>query len=320
MTSTSFATDSRAMDGQGSSGRIRRWSRRDIGENVAGYILILPWLLGFVAWSAVPMCITIMYSFSRYNLYTPPVWIGLDNYRAIMQDDLIAKALYNTAYLTFIGVPLHTITSLAVAVLLNQSLRGMALFRTVYYLPTIVPEVATVLVWLWLLNPDFGLLNVALYRLGLPRMAWFQDVNLAKPALLMMGLWGFGGTLVLFLAALQNVPVDLLEAAWVDGAGRWRRFLHVTLPMISPVTFFIVVMGIIGSMQAFTGAYIATGGGPANATLLYVLYLFRQAFQYTQFGYASAMGWLLFLIIMALTLTQLYVSKRWVYYESEPTS
>jgi len=305
--------------GIGGAGGFGHLFSRNLRENFVGYVLILPWLLGFIAWGLTPMAATIVYSFSRYNLYTPPAWIGLENYRQMFRDPLIVKSLSNTAYMSFIGVPLHLITSLAVALLLNQRVRGVAFFRTIYYLPTVVPVVASSMIWLWLLNPDFGLLNLLLYRLGLPRIAWFQDVKLAKPALIMMGMWGFGPSMVLYLAALQNVPIDLLEAAWVDGANAWQRFLHVTWPMISPVTFFLLVTGFIGSLQMFAEAYIITGGGPANATLFYALYLYRQAFQYTQFGYASAMGWVLFLIILALTLLQLYGSKRWVYYETGVT-
>jgi multiple sugar transport system permease protein len=304
----------------GASHRVQKWhlSRRALYDHITGYLLILPWLIGFLAWIATPMVISIYLSFTRYNLFSAPVWQGIANYQELLKDDLILKSLANTSYYAFIGVPLYTATALAAALLLNQQVRGVSLFRTIYYIPTIVPAVAGTLIWLWIFNSDFGLANMFLRRLGLPPQRWFFDVYQAKPLLILMNVWAFGPAMVLFLAALQNVPRELVEAALIDGAGVRQRFFKIVLPMISPVTFFNLVTGFIGAFQVFVPAYVATGGGPANATLFYVLYLYLVAFQYGKFGFAAAMAWLLFTIILAFTLVQLYVSRQWVYYEVTP--
>jgi len=298
--------------------RRRRLSRRTIRENIAGYLFLLPWLAGFLAWLAIPMGVSIYLSFTRYNLFKPPVWQGLVNYRELLLDELVLKSLANTSYYTFIGVPIYTVVALGVAVLLNQKVRGISIFRTIYYLPAIVPAVAGTLIWMWIFNPDFGLANMLLKGLGLPPQRWLYDIQQAKAVLIFMSIWAMGPTMVLFLAALQNVPKELTEAAYIDGANAWQRFVHVTFPMISPVTFLNMINGFIASFQIFTPAYIATSGGPANATLFYVLYLFRVAIQYLDFGFAAAMAWLLFFIILVLTLLQIYLSRRWVYYEVAP--
>ncbi len=264
------------------------------------------------------MVISIYLSFTRYNLFGAPVFQGVENYLELLRDDLILTSLANTSYYAFIGVPLYTVTALVVAFLLNQDVRGVYLFRTLYYIPTIVPAVAGTLIWLWIFNSEFGLANMLLRSLGLPPQRWFFDVNQAKPMLILMNLWAFGPAMVLFLAALQGIPKELSDAASIDGANGWQRFRSVTVPMISPVIFFNLVTGFIAAFQVFTPAYIATGGGPANATLFYVLYLYRVAFDFGKFGYAAAMAWLLFTIILGFTLLQLYVSRRWVYYESSP--
>jgi multiple sugar transport system permease protein len=287
-------------------------------DNLVGYLLILPWLAGFFAWIAAPMVVSLYLSFTDYNLFRDPRWVGFENFLELGRDELVLTSLANTTYYTFVGVPLYTAIALAAALLLNRRIRGIAFFRTIYYIPSIVPAVAATLIWLWIFNPDYGLANMFMRQIGLAPQRWFYDVDQAKPLLILMSLWAFGPAMVLFLAALQGVPVDLTEAAIIDGAGPWARLTNVTLPMISPVTFFNLVTGFIVSFQVFVPAYIATGGGPANATLFYVLYLYRVAIQYLKFGYAAAMAWLLFAIILALTLLQLYVSQRWVYYETAP--
>jgi multiple sugar transport system permease protein len=284
-------------------------------EATDAYIMITPWLLGLVLFTAGPMLASAVLSFMKWDLIVPYQWIGLKNFQTALADHLLAKSLGNTAFYTFIGVPLHLANALWLAILLNANIHGRALYRTWYYLPSIVPSVANAIVWIWILHPQFGLLNGFLRDLGLPGLNWLQDPNLAKPALIIMGLWGIGSTCIIFLAGLQNVPEALYEAASIDGAATLQRFRYITMPMLTPVLFFNLVMGIIGSFQVFTTAYIMTDGGPRNATLFYVLYLYRNVWEYFKVGYASAMAWVLFVIIMAFTVVQLRLADRWVFYE-----
>jgi len=217
-----------------------------------------------------------------------------------------------------LGVPLGMAVSLGVAMLLNARVKGMAFYRTIYYLPAIVPAVASSILWIWVLNPQFGLVNVALQRLfGITGPQWLQSELWSKPSILLMGLWGAGAGMIIWLAGLKGIPETLYEAAEIDGAGGWAAFRHVTIPMLSPYIFFNLIMGVIGTFQIFTQAYIMTGGGPVDSTLFYVYYLFNNAFRYFKMGYASALAWILFVIILALTLLQLRLGKRWVYYEGE---
>jgi len=217
-----------------------------------------------------------------------------------------------------LGVPLGMAVSLGVAMLLNARVKGMAFYRTIYYLPAIVPAVASSILWIWVLNPQFGLVNVALQRLfGIAGPQWLQSELWSKPSILLMGLWGAGAGMIIWLAGLKGIPETLYEAAEIDGAGKCAAFRHVTLPMLSPYIFFNLIMGVIGTFQIFTQAYIMTSGGPVDSTLFYAYYLFNNAFRYFKMGYASALAWILFLIILALTLVQLRLGKRWVYYEGE---
>lgn len=292
-------------------GRMRRQ------EYLWGYLLILPWLLGFFLWTAGPMMASIVISFLDWEIVTPPKWAGFGNYLRLFHDDLFLVSLANTAYYTFLGVPLHLAVALLAALLLTVPLRGVSLLRTAFYLPSIVPSVANTLLWVWILNPTFGLANAILRRVSLPPLHWLDDPMLSKPTLILMSLWTLGNVMVIFIAGLEGVPATLYEAAQLDGAGRWSRFRHVTLPMISPVIFFNLVVSLIGSFQVFTVAYIATGGGPENSTLFYLLYLYRNGFEYFRMGYASALAWVLFLIIALFTVVQFRLSRRWVYYEVE---
>ncbi|MBM4046635.1 MAG: sugar ABC transporter permease, partial [Planctomycetes bacterium] len=245
-------------------------------------------------------------------------WAGLDNFRYLFsQDRYFLTALWNTFYFAAISVPVDIALALTLALLLNQPIHGRALYRTCFYLPTVMPAVAGSLLWAWLFNGDYGLVNVVLGYLGLPEVPWLTNEYCSKPALIIMGLWGVGGSMIIFLAALQGVPRALYEAAEMDGANAVGRFFHVTLPMISPSLFFVIVMGIIGSLQVFTQAYLITSGGPVNSTLFYVLYLYQQAFENLHMGYASAMAWVLFLFIMLVTSVQFLLAKRWVFYEGE---
>jgi multiple sugar transport system permease protein len=297
--------------------RARTASRE---ETLAGFGAISPWLIGFVIFTAGPLLASIYFSFTRYDVITPPRWIGLDNYeRAFTTDPYFFKALWNSVFYTIVYVPLHVATALGAALLLDRARRGSGVFRTLFYLPSMTPGVATAILWLWILNPNDGLVNRALRFLHLPAPQWTAEPTAMKLAIVIQACWGLGGAMLLFLAGLKNVPVTLYEAAELDGANGWQRFRHVTLPMLSSVTFFVATMSLIAALQVFLPAYVMFGedGGNRNGTLFYGLLLFREAFQYFHMGYASALAWLLFIVIAALTAFQFYASRRWVYYESE---
>ncbi len=289
----------------------------DTRELLSGLLFTSPFIVGFVAFSLYPFIASGYYSFTEYHIVDVPRWIGLDNYRKILGDKFVHAALFNTAYFTFISVPLGVVVALILALILNVRVRGLAFYRTLYFVPTIVPTVALAVMWLWILNPQFGLVNTLLGAVGLPTPGWLADPLWSKPALIIMQLWGAGAATIIFLAGLQSIPTHLLEAAEIDGAGRLRRFRHVTVPMLSPIILFNFVIGLIGAFQYFTQAYVMTGGtgGPLNSTLFYAILLYRQAFEYIQMGFASAMAWLMFFVILLLTMLTMFVSKRWVYYE-----
>ena len=284
-------------------------------EMVAGWLFISPWVLGFLLFSALPIGLSIYYGFTNFNIYQPPRWIGLANYRTLMVDPLFWKALYNTAYYTFLSVPLMMTLSLLLAILLNSKLPGMRFFRTIFFLPAVLSGVGVALLWLWIFNPDYGLINLLLGYVGIEGPLWLYAPEWAKPAMVIMSLWGLGGVMVINLAGLQNIPPELYEAARIDGAGTWAQFRYVTLPMLSPTLFFNFITLTIGSFQVFTQAYVMTDGGPVNSTLFYVFYLFRTAFESLRMGYASAMAWILFFVIVGVSLFQILVSRRLVYYE-----
>lgn len=287
-------------------------------EAIWGYVFVAPWVIGFLIFTLGPIIASVGLSFSEYGLFEPPKWIGLKNYIGLVtRDRLFLLSLYNTVYYTFFSVPLGIIAAFLLAMLLNVKLPGMNVYRTVFYLPAVTSGVAVSLLWIWLFNPQFGLINYILRLIGLPGPGWLVDPAWSKPAFILMSLWGVGGTAVIFLAGLQGVPVSLYEAALIDGANPWQKFRYVTVPMMTPVIFFNLVMGLIGSFQVFTSAYVMTGGAPQNSTLFYVLYLFRQGFRLLRMGYAAAMAWVLFLIVIVLTLIQFRLSDRWVYYEGE---
>jgi len=286
-------------------------------EELHAYVLIAPWLLGFTVFTAGPMLMSIYLSFTDWRLIGDPRWVGLENFRVLFfEDPRFWKALYNTAYYTLFSVPLGLIVALLLALLLNQRLRGIRFFRTAYYVPVVTSGVATSLLWLWIFNPKLGLLNYFLGLMGIEGPSWLVSDIWAKPAFILMSLWGVGGSMVIFLAALQSIPQQLFEAAMIDGANRWQIFWHITIPIISPTTFFVLVMGIIGSFQIFTSAFVMTKGGPADSTLFYVLYLYENAFQYFRMGYASALAWVLFIVILGFTILQFRIAGKWVHYES----
>jgi multiple sugar transport system permease protein len=298
----------------------RRSSVRSRREVLLGLAFISPWLVGFLALTLYPILASLYYSFCEYRVLSSPRWVGLRNYVELFSDhDYFLPSLANTAFM-FLELPIALAISVAIALLLNQKLRGMALFRTVYYLPSVVPTVAASILWLWLLNPEYGLVNKTLDWLHLPTTEWLQSPVWSKPAFIVLDLWMIGGGIVIYLAALQGVPEHLYEAAELDGASAWRKTWHITLPSISPVIFFNLILGIIGTFQYFTQAFLMTGvppGGPANSTLFYALYLFQNAFTYFRMGYASAMAWVLFVLTLGATLLVFRSSARWVYYEGE---
>jgi len=317
--------------------RAQRVARQSLfrGEGLAGLLFISPWLFGFLLLTVGPIFVSIVFSLCDYDVLHAPRYVGLANYIGMLKvhvardgswlpwqwslkatQPLFWRSLWNTLYM-MVGVPLGMAVGLGVAMLLNTKVKGMTVYRTIYYLPAIVPAVASSILWLWVLNPTNGLINVILKPLGLGQPPWLTDPAWAKPSIILMGLWGAGSGMIIWLAGLQGIPQHLYEAATIDGAGWWSRFLHVTLPMLSPYIFFNLIMGIIGTLQIFTQAYIITQGGPVDSTLFYVYNLFNYAFKYFRMGEASAMAWILFLVILALTLFQLKLAPRWVHYEVE---
>ncbi len=279
------------------------------------YLFASPWILGFLLFSLGPMLASLYLGLTNYSVLMPTRFVGLYNYQQMLQDKYIGISIWNTIYYAGLAVPLGVTAALILALLLNnKSLRGRSFFRAAFYVPSIMPIVALSILWIWLLQPRFGLINTFLGFIGVSGPNWLGDPAWAKAGLVLMTLTGVGGNMVILLAALQGVPVHLYEAAELDGANEWNKFRHVTVPMISPAIFFVVIIGFINSFQVFTQAYVMTDGGPADATMFYVLYLYRQAFNYFKMGYASAMAWFLFVVIVALTAVQFRLSSRWVYY------
>jgi len=301
----------------------RRKSRFGMSEETrAGWLTISPWIFGFIVFTMFPFVASLYFSFTDYDVISSPEWTGLDNYERLLTNDrLFPLALRNTFTYAIMYVPLHLATALAVALLLNEARKLKGFYRTAYYLPSMTPAVATAYLWVWMLNPNNGLVNRILRFLQLPAPNWTVDPAWTKPTIVISQVWMMGGAMILFLAALQGVPKDLYEAATLDGAGRWRRFRNITLPMISGVTFFLATVGTISALGVFTQGYVMfdKDGGPQNSALFIVMYLFKRAFGsgYFQMGYASAIAWMLFLIILAITIFQFKLSKRWVYYEHD---
>lgn len=283
-----------------------------------GYLYIAPWLIGFLFLTLGPVVFSFIMSFSQWDMISSPKMVGFSNYVTIATDDFrFRQSLKVTVLYAAFSVPLGVACSLALAMLLNLSVRGMRVFRSIFYVPAILPGVAVAMVWLAVFRPQGGIFNSILGWFGLGPLPWLTSPDWALPSFSIMSLWGIGGGMIIYLAGLQSVPTQLYEAAEIDGAGRWARFRNVTLPMISPTIFFNLVMGIIGSFQVFTSSFVMTGGGPAYSTLFYVLYLYQKAFNYLQMGYACALAWILFVIILTLTLIVFKTSARWVYYEAE---
>lgn len=286
-----------------------------------GILFALPAILGFLIFTLGPMIASLWFSLTNWNIGGSFDFIGLDNYQQIFTEDrLFKKSAFATTYYTVGSVPLVIIGAFAVAMLLNQKVKGLSIFRTLFYLPVLVPSIANTMLWLWMFNPDFGMLNTIIKGMGFQGSQWIYSETTSIPSLILMSTWGLGNAAVIFLAGLQGVPSHLYEAVEVDGGGAINKFIHVTVPSMTPTIFFNLVMAMIGTFQIFNEAYIMTQGGPNNSTLFYVFYLFRTAFTETRMGYAAALAWLLFLIIMILTLIVFITSKKWVYYEGESKS
>jgi multiple sugar transport system permease protein len=297
---------------------LRLWLQRLIwGDGFWALVLLFPTFLGLgiVLGSVVG---GLVISFTRWDILTKPEWVGIGNYIQMIQDDeLFRKSLLNTFYFTIGVVPLGTVLSLLAAVIMNQKLRGQSFFRTVYFLPTVCSGIAIALLWAWLYNTQFGLINYMLKSVGLPKISWLGDRRWAMISVIIMTIWrGLGYNMILFLAGLQGIPQEYYEAAIIDGASRWQVFRRITLPLLSPTTFFVVVLSMIGSFQVFEATYIMTQGGPYYATYTMVLLIFNQGFQWFRMGYASALAYILFAIILVITLTQIKLEKRWVHYGS----
>lgn len=295
----------------------RRRSRR---TTLIGLAFASPFIVGFLFLFAYPIAASAYYSFTDFNLFQAPEWVGLDNYTQMFADGVFWKSLANTAVLTVFGVPLAIGIALAGAHLLNTPVRGQPLYRALVYLPSIVPVVVGGYLWRWLLNAQYGFINHFLSWFGIEGPAWLQQPEWTKPAIILMSLWTVGGTMIIYLAALQEVPKELYEAAELDGAGAWRRFTNVTWPTVSPVTLFQVIVSIIGFLQIFTQPYILSqerlnqaGSGPGQSMLSYAMYLYQSAFVFLKMGYASAMAWTLFIITLAVSLIVLATSRKWVH-------
>ena len=291
---------------------------KDFIKLAKGLAFCSPWIIGFLAFGILPIAASLYYSFTYYSILQPPRWVGVENYyNLLMEDKLFWVALWNTLYFTFFSNLIGGLLALSAAMLLNMRVRGLTVYRTIYYVPVIVPIVASSVIWIQLFNPQYGVLTRLLGLVGIPPVPWLTDPTWAKPSLIIMSLWSIGNSIVIFLAGLQDVPLEMLEAADLDGASGLQKIIHITMPMISPVIFFNLVIGLIGGFQIFTQAYIMTRGGPADSTLFYVLYLYNSAFQYFKMGYASALAWILFIIIMITSFLIFKSSSLWVHYSRQ---
>lgn len=298
--------------------KFRKWTRTEKHNFKIAMLFLLPWTIGFIVFTAYPMIVSFIYSFTIYHSKRPLEWVGLQNYATMLTDDLFWKSLGNTTYMVFIAVPLMLITAFLCAVLLNLKVRGQAFYRVIYFLPSIVPTVAGTILWIWLLNPQTGLVNTTLASLGIDGPNWRANPDWSKPSLILLGLWGMGGTIMIYLSGLQDVPLSLIEAAELDGANWWQRLWNITIPMVSPITVFALITGVIAMFQYFAQAYVFRGGGelgdPLNSTMFFSVYLYQNGFLFLKMGYASAMAWVLFIIILLCTLALLKLTDRFTYY------
>jgi multiple sugar transport system permease protein len=285
-------------------------------RNIIGYLFISPFILGFLIWFLIPALIALYLSVHSWNMMSAPRFVGLDNFERLLTDPLLPQSLKATFSYTIISVPLGLALSFGLASLINNQLPGVSIFRTIFYLPSIIPAVASAALWAWIYNTEFGLLNFFIRGLGGPKVPWLQNPDWALASLILMSLWGVGGSMIIFLAGLQGIPDIYYEAADIDGAGWWAKLRHITLPLMSPIIFFNLLIGFINSFQVFVAGYLITDGGPVNSTLFLVLYIYRTAFRSINMGFAAAMSWLLFFILMGLSfLVFRYIGGR-VYYEN----
>jgi len=296
-----------------------RYNQLSLGQRrtVIGYIFIAPFILGFILWFLLPALVAANLTFQRWNLLSPPAYIGFDNIEHLFNDPLLVQSLRSTFIYTIFSVPFGLLFAFFLALLINTRVRGIAIFRTIHFLPSIVPAVANAILWAWLLNTEFGLINWVLRQFGIAKVAWLQEPGWAMVSFIVISSWGVGGSMIIFLAGLQGIPDIYYEAAEIDGAGRWAKMRNITLPIMSPIIFFNLVIGFINSFQAFVTAYLITRGGPQNATNFLVLYIYRTAFQSQNMGYAAALSWLMFIILMILSFIVFrYIGSR-VYYENQ---
>lgn len=297
--------------------KIPRSGRFSLAQQrtITGYIFISPFILGFIFWFLIPAAVAVYLTFHSWNLMSAPRFVGMANIQRLFTDPLLPQSLKATFLYTILAVPLGLLVSFFLATLINTKMRGIAFFRTIYYLPSIIPAVANAVLWAWMFNTEFGLINVVLRGIGIPKIAWLQEPAWALPAFVLLSLWSVGGSMIIFLAGLQGIPEIYYEAAEIDGAGRWDKLRFITLPLMSPIIFFNLVIGFINSFQVFVIGYLVTDGGPQNSTLFLVLYIYRTAFQSFNMGYAATVSWLLFFILMSLSyLVFRYIGGR-VYYE-----
>ncbi len=300
--------------------RAARLNGRIVRRNLNGWLFISPWLIGFLLLSLYPALMSLYYSLTDYNLIQTPNWVGFENYVSLLTaDPLFWISVKNTVYYVMLYVPLSIIFGVGVAMLLNIKTPGIGIYRAIVYLPSVIPEIVTGVLWFWMLNPQFGFANMLLKALGLPALNWLNDPNLSKPSLVLIALWGLGTHMVIYLAALQEIPEHLYEAADIDGAGIFGKMRFITLPLLTPTIFFNLVLGVIGAFQSFTSVYVVTrgSGSPLDSTLFYSLLIYRNAFTYLKMGYASAMAWLLFLAVLVITFVVFKTSGRWVFYGGE---
>lgn len=308
----------------GASQPRRFWKRLSFEETFFGWLFIVPAVLGLILFKLGPVLASLALSFTKYEIISSPKWIGLDNYAKLVTDDLWLRSIEVTLRYVILFVPLSLVAAYLIAMLMSREVKGINLYRTLWYLPSVVPVVASATIWRWGLNPEFGPINYPLKILGLPAPRWLTDPDWIIPSIVFISLWGLGNSVLIFLAAITGVPRTYYEAAEVDGAGPWTKFRHVTLPLTSSIIFYQLIVNVINSFQVFGIAYVlfvsnpsASSAGPNNAALFYVLYMFRNAFGYFRNGYASAMAWVLFVVIMLLTWLLFYSQRRWVYYETE---
>lgn len=296
----------------------QRFSHRERHDLRNGLLFATPGILGLLFFVAYPILASIYYSFTSYSILQPGHWVGLENYRELLTDDpLFYTTLGNTAYMALLTIPLSIMLAMILAMLLNTKVRGLSFYRTIFYLPTIVPFVAASLLWLWIFNPQYGLFNTLLWFIGIQGPGWLGDPAWAKPALVIMNLWGIGNWMIIYLAGLQDVPQELYEAADIDGATTWHKIVHLTIPFMSPYILYSLILMLIGIFQYFTQPQVMTQGGPVDATRVYALYLYDNAFQFFRMGYASAMAWLLFIIVVILTIIIFRTSARRIYYAGQ---